>query len=156
MKKWTKNKLVHTVHRNSRKSDIHIHGPDIHIHGPNIHIYIIFMDMAIYEFLKVHTAYEILWTMPWTPWIVMRESLELLNEWSGAETYLLWSGWLNDIYPLNLYIYTLKLAHMVRREYDVAWSLNLNKIIGAWPFYGKYMYQSMVDDLSYANCNIAR
>ena len=45
---------------NIRKSDIHIHGPDIHIHGPNIHIYIIFMDMAIYEFLKVHTAHEIL------------------------------------------------------------------------------------------------
>ena len=60
VEKWTKNKLVHTVHRNSRKSDIHIHGPDIHIHGPNIHIYIIFMDMAIYEFLKVHTAHEIL------------------------------------------------------------------------------------------------
>ena len=61
-KKWTKNKLVHTVHRNSRKSDIRIHGPDIHIHGPNIHIYIIFMDMAIYEFKKkkVHTAHEIL------------------------------------------------------------------------------------------------
>ena len=52
MKKWTKNKLVHTVYRNSRKSDIHIHGPDIHMHGSNIHIYIIFMDMAIYEFRK--------------------------------------------------------------------------------------------------------
>ena len=60
MKKWTKNKLVHTVHMNIRKSDIHIHGPDIHIHGPNIHIHIIFMDMAIYELLKVHTAHEIL------------------------------------------------------------------------------------------------
>ena len=37
---------------NSRKCDIHIHGPDIHMHGSNIHIYIIFMDMAIYEFRK--------------------------------------------------------------------------------------------------------
>ena len=59
-KPWTKNKLVHTVHGNSRKSDIHIHDPDIHIHGPNIHIYIVFMDMATYEKKKVHTAHEIL------------------------------------------------------------------------------------------------
>ena len=45
---------------NIRKSDIHIHGPDIHIHGPNIHIHIIFMDMVLYELLKVHTAHEYL------------------------------------------------------------------------------------------------
>ena len=72
MTKWTKNKLVHTVHMNIHKSDIHIHGLDIHIHGPNIHIHIIFMDMVLHELLKVHTAHEFLWTMPWTPWIVMR------------------------------------------------------------------------------------
>ena len=63
MTKWTKNKLVHTVHMNIHKSDIHIHGLDIHIHGPNIHIHIIFMDMVLHELLKVHTSHEFLRTM---------------------------------------------------------------------------------------------
>ena len=31
------------------------------------------MDMLLYELLKVHTGHENLWTIPWTPWIVMRE-----------------------------------------------------------------------------------
>ena len=60
MTKWTTNKLVHTVHKNIYKSDIHIHGPDIHIHEPHIHIHIIFMDRVLYELLKVHTAHEFL------------------------------------------------------------------------------------------------
>ena len=60
MTKWTKHKLVYTVHMNIHKSDIHIHGPDIHIQGPNIHIHIIFMDMVLHELLKVHIAHEFL------------------------------------------------------------------------------------------------
>ena len=45
---------------NILKSAIHIHAPNIHTHGPDIHIHILFMDMVIYELLKVHTAHEIL------------------------------------------------------------------------------------------------
>ena len=29
------------------------------------------MDMLLYELLKVHTVHENLWTIPWTPWIVI-------------------------------------------------------------------------------------
>ena len=35
------------------------------------------MDMLLYELLKIDGAQEILWTMPWTPWFVMREILKL-------------------------------------------------------------------------------
>ena len=31
------------------------------------------MDWVLCKILTIHTAHEILWTMPWTPWIAMRE-----------------------------------------------------------------------------------
>ena len=31
------------------------------------------MDTLLFELLAIDLAHENLWTMPWTPWIVMRD-----------------------------------------------------------------------------------
>ena len=46
--KWGPNKLVHIVHVNIQKSDIHSHVPDIHIHEPRIHIHVHIHEVPIH------------------------------------------------------------------------------------------------------------
>ena len=46
--KWGPTKLVHIVHVNIQKSDIHSHVPDIHIHEPRIHIHVHIHEVPIH------------------------------------------------------------------------------------------------------------
>ena len=127
---------------NIRKSDIHIHGPDIHIHGPNIHIHIIFMDMVLYELLKVHTAHEILWTMPWTPWIVMREQPAFRAVLPGASARQVWRSVVKLLFCRQNFCAVVKFgAHsVVKLSFRLVnvvlcrHNLKQNKIVGLWTF----------------------
>ena len=56
------------------------------------------MDTLLCELLKVHTAHEILWTMPWTPWIVMRDIFPATPTNVGINMFGFWNenfrvGW---------------------------------------------------------------
>ena len=57
--KWTSTKLVHIVHMNIQKSDIHSHGPSFHIHEPDIHIHVhihgVLIHIHIHDFhIHIH------------------------------------------------------------------------------------------------------
>ena len=71
------------------------------------------MDTLLCELLKVHTAHEILWTMPWTPWIVMREYF--IAKYDSRNTF-------KDDFP------TYRTIHRVySKEIWLSWELLLNK-----------------------------
>ena len=130
-----KDRLVITVYMNIRKLGINILGPNIHVH-------VISMDWVLYKLLTAHTAHEILWTMPWTPWIVMREQPAFRAVLPGASARQVWRSVVKLLFCRQNFCAVVKFgAHsVVKLSFRLVnillcrHNLKQNKIVGLWTF----------------------
>ena len=114
----------------------------INILGPNIHVHVISMDWVLYKLLTAHTAHEILWTMPWTPWIVMREQPAFRAVLPGASARQVWRSVVKLLFCRQNFCAVVKFgAHsVVKLSFRLVnillcrHNLKQNKIVGLWTF----------------------